>query len=87
MSAVISRESRTSDAEVSQDMFTVSDGIIISSDMPSDSGKHLKEGRVPRVKNGRLITKQINNVHFVHKHKVPRIVVGAKPDSVCYVVS
>ena len=36
MSAVISRESRVSDAEVTQDMFTVSDGIIISSDMPSD---------------------------------------------------
>ena len=34
--AFISRKSRASDVAVAQDMFTVSDSIIISSDIPSD---------------------------------------------------
>ena len=36
MSAAISRESRTSGVAVAQNMFTMSEGIIISSDILSD---------------------------------------------------
>lgn len=67
MSAVISRESRASDVAVAQDMFTVSDGIIISSDIPSDMVnifcRQLKKAEFRELKlDGDSCTKEINYV-------------------------